>query len=321
MKNLKKELKIMKKKILITILVIILVPVVLYFFFPKSLINASIYLQRSSSGLSVKSIDVNDHKFAYMEGGSGETILFVHGYTGNKDNWTALSAHLTPEYHVIAVDLQGHGDSSKVITDKFSIKNQAMWLNEFCEAINIQKFHIAGCSMGGSVSGCYSAAYPDKVLSLALFDTGGVYSAEKSDFIKLLEKGSNLFKIESVEDFDRLMKYVFVKPPPMPGIFKQFFLEEVLANQEINAKIFADIIEELFSLEPLLDKIKVKTFVLWGDADKLLHVSAVKILSKGLPFCKSVIMKDCGHCPMIERPEETYSHYNNFLLDVKSGKI
>ncbi len=311
----------MKKKILLTIMVIILIPLVLYFFFPKSLINASIYLQRSSAGLSAKSIDVNDHKFAYMEGGSGETILFVHGYTANKDNWTMLSSYLTPEYHVVVVDLQGHGDSSKIITDKFTIKNQTMWLNEFCEAINIQKFHIAGNSMGGSVSGCYAVTYPDKVLSLGLFNTLGVPSSEKSEFFKLIEKGVNLFKIESVEDFDRFMEYVFVKTPPMPGLFKQFFYEEVLLNQEINNKIGTDISKEKYSLESHLSNIKIKTFVLWGDTDRLLHVSAVKILSKRLPFCRSVIMKDCGHCPMIERPEETYSHYNNFLSDVKSGKI
>jgi len=67
------------------------------------------------------------------------------------------------------------------------------------------------------------------------------------------------------------------------------------------------------ALEPDLPKIKARTLVLWGDHDRVLDVSCVQILEKGLPNCTVVIMQDCGHLPMIERPQEASEHYLAFL--------
>ncbi len=311
----------MKKKILVISLIVILIPVIIYFFFPGLLIDQLMTLERKNAGFTVKSVEVQDHKIVYMDGGEGKAILLVHGYTANKDNWTRFAKPLIPDYYVVAVDLPGFGDSSRIETETYSIKNQVKRLNEFCKAINIDKFHIVGSSMGGSIAGCYTIAYPKKVLSLALFNTGGVPSSNKSDFHKLFKKGINLFEIKTSKDFDKMLGYVFVKPPPMPGFMKDFFMEEALKNKAFNEKIGKDLNKEKYSLEPYLKRIKTKTLVLWGDTDKFIHVSAVKILSNGLPNCKAVIMKDCGHIPMVERPEETANHYINFLSEVTSGKI
>jgi abhydrolase domain-containing protein 6 len=70
---------------------------------------------------------------------------------------------------------------------------------------------------------------------------------------------------------------------------------------------------ELGALEPDLPKIKAKTLVLWGANDRVTDVSAVQVFKKGIPDCSTVIMKDCGHLPMIERPEEAAGHYLEFL--------
>jgi len=64
---------------------------------------------------------------------------------------------------------------------------------------------------------------------------------------------------------------------------------------------------------PDLPKIWTRTLILWGDTDRLLDVSCTEVLEKGLPSSTTVIMKDCGHVPMMERPEETARHYIGFL--------
>lgn len=70
---------------------------------------------------------------------------------------------------------------------------------------------------------------------------------------------------------------------------------------------------EASNLEPDLSKIRARTLILWGDTDRVLDVSCAQVLEKGLPSSTTVIMKDCGHAPLMERPEETARHYLDFL--------
>ena len=64
---------------------------------------------RKSAGLTEKYIDVGKFNICYMEGGKGETVLLVHGFTGWKEFWAAFAKYLVPKYHVVAIDLPGHG--------------------------------------------------------------------------------------------------------------------------------------------------------------------------------------------------------------------
>ena len=68
-------------------------------------------------------------------------------------------------------------------------------------------------------------------------------------------------------------------------------------------------------------EIQAPTLILWGDKDKLLHVSCVPILEMGIKHHQTVIMKNCGHAPMLERPKETADHYLRFLReDIQAGR-
>jgi pimeloyl-ACP methyl ester carboxylesterase len=60
-------------------------------------------------------------------------------------------------------------------------------------------------------------------------------------------------------------------------------------------------------------EIRAKTLILWGDTDRVLSVSSARVLQKGIENSKVIIMKDCGHMPMIERPEETARYYLEFI--------
>ncbi|MEW6349062.1 MAG: alpha/beta hydrolase, partial [Thermodesulfobacteriota bacterium] len=100
---------------------------------------------------------------------------------------------------------------------------------------------------------------------------------------------------------------------PIPGFAKQSLVNEAVSHKAGNERIRKTLEAEMAALEPDLPKIKARTFVLWGDHDRVLDVSSVQVLEKGLPNCTAVIMKDCGHLPMIERPEEAAKDYLSFL--------
>jgi len=306
----------MKKKLLIVTLILLLVPVVIYFGFPEVLYNYSITSVRKAAGLSKKVIEVDNYSIHYLEGGQGETILLLHGFSANKDNWTMLAGSLTENYHVVAVDLPGFGESSKIETDSYNIASQAKRVNRIVETLGLKKFHIGGNSMGGAISGKYTVDYPDKVLSLALLNTAGIHSAEKSEFRKLVAKGDNPLLVKTPEDFRRTMRFVFVEPPPIPGRILDYLTKQSIMNRDFNEKIFSQIVKENYSLEDDLSKIKAKTIVIWGDKDRVIHVSCTDVINKGLPGSTIVVLKNCGHLPMIEKQEETAKYYLEFLKKV-----
>ncbi len=166
--------------------------------------------------------------------------------------------------------------------------------------------------MGGNISGNYAAKYPEVVKTLALFDASGVKSPIQSERERLIEKGFNPMIVHSRADFDRYLKFIFVKPPFIPPIAKKVLAEEAAADKSKNEKLFQDMLMDNLELEGNLSKIPQPTLILWGDADRVVDVSSVSKFEK-IKNHKKVIMKECGHVPMIERPKETASLYLDFL--------
>jgi pimeloyl-ACP methyl ester carboxylesterase len=70
---------------------------------------------------------------------------------------------------------------------------------------------------------------------------------------------------------------------------------------------------DMYILESKLNKITAPTLILWGDTDRIVHISSVAIFEKNIKNSKSVIIKECGHAPMIEKPVETAAAYQDFL--------
>jgi pimeloyl-ACP methyl ester carboxylesterase len=215
---------------------------------------------------------------------------------------------------VVAIDLPGFGESTKREDSSYSISAQAERLDKIAEALSLNTFHVAGNSMGGNISGKYAVRFPEKVLSLGLFNSGGVVTCpERSELSRLLEQGENPLLVETPEDFETMIKFAFVKPPWFPRPVKKALAREWSESKPFNEKVFSELLTQESSLEPDLPKIRTRTLILWGDTDRLIDVSCTEVLAKGLQNSKTVIMKDCGHVPMMERPEETSRHYIGFL--------
>jgi len=306
-------------KIIAIIVVLLLSGLALvYLAFPGTLYNTGMKMARKSAGLTQKSIKVDSHTIQYLEGGKGENILLVHGFTGEKDNWTLFAKYLTPSFHVVALDLPGFGESSRIESESYTIQDQANRLDRFADLVGLKTFHIAGNSMGGAIAAKYTVDHPEKVLTLGLFDNAGIWECpEKSDLQKTLDQGGkNPLLSQTPEDFKESLKYVFVNPPPAPGRILEYIAKKQIAVKAFNEKVWKDVKEpdKIYQLEPDLAKIQNKTLILWGDTDRLISVSCTEILKKGLVNSQTVIMKNCGHVPMMERPKETAVHYVNFLV-------
>jgi len=304
----------MKKILVSAAVLIVLAACVFYFAFPERLYRISVALERKTAGLTEKQVQVGQFTICYLEGGQGETLLLLHGFGADKDNWNRLAKHLTPKFHVVAIDVPGFGMSSRPETESYTIRDQALRLDLIVAALGLDSFHLAGNSMGGAIAGRYAAEFPDKVRTLALVNTGGIANCpKKSELRKQLEEGKNSLLLETPEDFEKMLAFVFVRPPWIPGPVKAHLARQAIERRSFNEKVFRQIHAEGSDLEPELSRIRARTLILWGDQDRLIDVSCTEVLEKGLADSTTAILKDCGHAPMIERPEETARLYLGFL--------
>jgi abhydrolase domain-containing protein 6 len=281
--------------------------------FPKMVFKMAEMGERYRAGLVRNEIQVDDHKIAYLEGGKGQTILMLHGFGGNKELWMRFARYLTDDYHVVIPDIAGFGESSQIPEDTYDAETQLTRIDRFIQALKLERFHVAGNSMGGMLAAMYGATYPQKVLTLGLLAPAGVGSPKPSETAVFLQKGTNPLLTGSSEDYERLLNLCFVKPPFIPSQFKKLLIADAIAHREFNEKIWKDMKREESFLDPYLPKIQAPVLIIWGEADKILDVGGASVLEKKLKNCRAVVMKATGHMPMLEKPQETASYYAGFL--------
>jgi pimeloyl-ACP methyl ester carboxylesterase len=303
----------MKKLVLGLVVLLACVAGTLYLS-PTALLASVQLVERQLAGLTPRTVNVDGLTLHYYEGGPADapTLLMIHGFGANRDNWLRFARHFK-DYQVIALDLPGFGESSKPDID-YDVASQTERVHAFAKTLGLTRLHLIGNSMGGHIAALYAARHPEQVLSVALLDNAGVTSPRKSEMFTMIERGEpNPLVVRRAEDFDALMRFVFVNPPPLPESLKRHFAEQSMANQAIYDKIFRQLRERYVPLEPELPKIQVPTLLLWGEQDRVLDVSSIEVMKPLLKQPSVVIMPDCGHAPMIERPEDTARHYQAFL--------
>lgn len=269
--------------------------------------------EREAAGLSEKTIRVSGIGMHYLEGGTGEPLVLVHGFGADKDNWTRVSKFLTPQFHVVAPDLPGFGDSDKLTDLDYSFSAQANRLHDFIQALNLGPVHLGGSSMGGAISGFYAALYPGEVKSLWLLDPGAVNTPEPSEYFKLLKAGGkNPLIIDTPEDIKDTLDFVFYKRPFIPPAIVTLLGKQAVANKSVKEIVFKAILNETGSIDTLLAGSDVPTLVMWGKNDRVLHVSGADVLCKAIPESMCVVMDETGHLPMIERPSQAAESFLAF---------
>lgn len=299
---------------MLVVVAIVVLLAALYLLFPESVFNLAVDAQRRSAGLVKKEIQVDNHRIVYLEGGAGETIVLLHGFGGYKDQWTAFAKHLKG-YHLVIPDIPGFGESSQVAAEHYGVERQVERIDRFTKALKLDKFHMAGNSLGGAYAATYEATYPGRVVTLALMDTAGAPSQNKSKFVLELEKGNNLLLATSPEEVEKLMDLAYAKRPEIPSSFRKILVADWIAHTDFNRKIWTDTDPFKLTLAPVLPRVQAPVLILWGDQDSMLDVGGVAFLERNLRQNRTFIMKDTGHCPMIERPEETATVYLNFLRE------
>ncbi len=261
-----------------------------------------------------KSIDAGKFKIVYNERGKGEALLLLHGFGSDKESWNKVLNHIEAPMHIIVPDLPAWGKSTYLVDERYTPEEQARRLDQFREAIGVEKLHIAGISMGGFLAGTYAALFPERVLSLTLIDSAGFTSPKPSDYAKGLAEGLNPLILKKPADVDQLFRYVFYKDQKLPKLVKKAFYEQVAPRAEINEKLFQDLLAQGALLDRLMKNVQVQTQVIWGEQDRIIDVSTTEQILKLKPDADVHILPECGHAPVIEKAEETARLIQSFVF-------
>lgn len=126
-------------------------------------------------------IKLNGVNYSYIEEGKGQTILLLHGFTGTKKTWAELIKKLKQNFHVIAIDLLGHGETdSPEDPDRYVMEQAAKDLDDFLTEKQIDRVHLLGYSMGGRLALYFALYYQHRIRSLILEScTAGLVSEEE----------------------------------------------------------------------------------------------------------------------------------------------
>lgn len=293
-----------------------------WFLAPAALRDLVVAVERKRAGLAAKTILVRDQAVAYLDGGvatDAAPILLVHGSSGEKDNWNRIARFLTPRHRVIAIDLPGFGDSPRWPVHDIGLQGQVAALAAIVDALGLPRLHLGGNSMGARVAALYAAAYPDRVRSLWLPGPSGVLSAMPSDLLRHLQAGGdNPLFIRSTKDYPAYLGWLMAHPPSIPAPIRRALAERALGKADFHRRVFDAFARETASLELSISGMTVPTRIVWGEHDRIWHVSGARLLADRLARA-SLLLLPCGHLPMIEMPEAVAADYLAFLSSLPTS--
>ena len=280
------------------------------------LYNMAMSHECRKADLVPKIIQVNGMDIAILESEPDKntpTIVMIHGFAANKKNWIRFSGHLTDSFHVLAIDLPGHGESIKDPQLSYGIDDQVGYLKNILDHLMLEQFHMVGNSMGGAISALYAATYPEQVKLLFLIDPAGIHAYE-SELVAYLVAGENPLIVNSRQDFEELMDFALEEQPFIPWPIKSVMADRLIANQELNKKIFSEMrIDKDFVFRTELRKIIAPTMIVWGREDRVIHWKNAEIFDRLIPDSELIILDGIGHAAMIEAPAETAEIFKAFV--------
>jgi pimeloyl-ACP methyl ester carboxylesterase len=249
----------------------------------------------------------------------GLPVILVHGSNASLQTWEPWVKRLSDRYRIISLDLPGHGLTGPSPTRDYTLAGFDRVVHDVAAKLGVDRFVIAGNSMGGGVAWSYAAANPDQVIGLILVDAAGAPSKTPAD----LPIAFQIARMPGVRD---VAKYI------TPRSMVEKSLHQTLAVDSVITPEMVDRYYEL-SLYPgnrdatidrfsqkrtpadpaVVSKIQAPTLILWGSADHLIPVDSAEWFSKTLPHARVIIYDGVGHAPMEEAPDRTANDVAAFL--------
>ena len=249
-------------------------------------------------------IDMGSETLHYLQAGTGENLLLVHGEAQSLYTWHEVFHPLSEHFNVLAVDLFGHGYSS-VPDIEYTIRQHSETLREFLIAKGIKRTHIAAFSMGAIYALDFVQQNPDMVDKLVLLSPGGI-TPQMPFYLRMCESrllsaiASILFSEKKTREL--LMENFFDQTVVTDEIVSQYY--QPLMSKERRGVIATTF--QAFDEEEVLSALRTiehEILILWGADDKWHPTEMLAVFQMALKNCAVNTLRNCGHLVQEEKPD------------------
>ena len=239
-------------------------------------------------------------KFKFIEEGSGEPILFLHGLFGGLSNFTSLITHYRTT-HLVVVPMLPLLEMDLLHT---SVSGLQKFVNRFIEFRGYQNVHLMGNSLGGHVALLHTLKNPARIKSLILTGSSGLFENGMGDTYpkrgdkEYIRNKTALTFYDPAMATDELVNEVFEITNNRMKVIKIIALAKSAIRNNLGEE---------------LNQIKQPTCLIWGNNDSITPPFVAKEFHKLIPNSELHFIDKCGHAPMMEVPEEFNKLLDGFL--------
>jgi pyruvate dehydrogenase E2 component (dihydrolipoamide acetyltransferase) len=250
---------------------------------------------------AVEAATIDGRRISYAgTGQDGEVVLLIHGYGGDRNSWLFLQEPLAARHRVYALDLPGHGTSSKDVGDG-SVGTLAGAVIGVLDAIGAERAHLVGHSLGGAVALAVAAQNRGRISSLTLIAPSGFGPEINAGYLRgfadaqtrreLKPVVGQLFADESLvtrQVVDDLLAY-----KRLDGV-------EAALQTLVDTLLDGDTqrIDSATAIAAIGDALPVT--VIWGRADQIIPATQAESVAGAVRH----LLDGAGHMPHMERPAE-----------------
>jgi pyruvate dehydrogenase E2 component (dihydrolipoamide acetyltransferase) len=255
-------------------------------------------------------IEVNGRRLRYLEFGEGDgvPILLVHGFGADLNTWMFTQPVLAEGRRVIAVDLPGHGGSSKEV-GAGNAESLADAVEGALRELGVGRGHLIGHSMGGAIAALLALRRPDLVSSLTLIASAGLGPEINATFTE------GFVRVARRREAGEILSLLVHDP----ALVSRTMVEDVLRYKRLDgvSAALTKISEAWFAggcqsldLAGRITTLTTPIQVIWGREDRIIPVAHAEALASRFPVH---IIEQAGHLPHMEKAGEVNRLVNRFI--------
>jgi 2-hydroxy-6-oxonona-2,4-dienedioate hydrolase len=240
---------------------------------------------------------IEQGKFKYIEVGEGEPLVLLHGLFGALSNFKDLVEHFR-QTHKVIVPILPLFDLDILHT---TVGGLAKHVNKFLETRDYKDVHLMGNSLGGHVALVHTLKNPERVKSLILTGSSGLFENGMGDTYPRRGDYEYIQKKTELTFYD-------------PKIATKELVDEVFEITRNRLKVIKIIALAKSAIRnnlgEELNHIKQPTLLVWGNNDTITPPFVAREFHRLIPNSELHFIDQCGHAPMMEQPQEF-----NIILD------
>ena len=266
--------------------------------------------------------EIDGRSINYVDIGSGDgpPVVFVHGISGNWQNWLENIPRLAQERRVVALDLPGFGESED-LDGEITMSRLGRSVDALCEHLGLGEVTLGGNSMGGFITAETAIQFPERVERLVLCSAAGITTNElRREPVMAWGRAIAMSGARSAAEVrmailrPRLRHLIFSLIMRHPSRIRPDILFEIAkgAGRDAFMPTLNAILD--YDFRDRLPEIRCPTLIVWGARDAIVPRRDAYEYERLIPGTQPVVMmEDTGHVAMIERPRTFNDKVLKFL--------